>query len=111
MKRTAHEIIQKRRELWVNHQSIERDRDFTESVADYVTRPESKAIRKEIANNPELLIEMLFVIVDKDKKTVPFILNEVQRQFINDLNQAIADYIACKRLHLKFLVLKGRQQG
>jgi len=111
MARTAYEIISKRRELWVNHQSVERDRDFTESVAEYVTRPESKGIRKEIANNPELLIEMLFVIVDKDKKTVPFILNEVQRQFINDLNQSREDYRQGKRLHLKFLVLKGRQAG
>jgi hypothetical protein len=109
--KTAQEIIQKRRELWVKHHNIERDRDFTESVAEYITRPESKAIRKEIAKHPELLIEMLFVIVDKDKKTVPFFLNEVQREFINDLNQALEDYRQGKRLHLKFLVLKGRQQG
>lgn len=108
---TAAQIIAKRRELWANSHDIERDKDFTESVAEYMVRPESRAIRKEIAKHPESLIEMLFVIVDKEKKTVPFILNEVQQQFINDLNQAREDYRQGKRLHLKFLVLKGRQQG
>ena len=51
------------------------------------------------------------MIVDKDKRTVPFFLNDVQKSFIKDLNQAISDFKQGKRLHLKFLVLKGRQQG
>jgi hypothetical protein len=109
--KTARDIINKRRELWEQHHDIEQDKAFTESSAEYMLRPGSEPLRQEVRGSPELLVEMLFVVVDKDKKTVPFFLNEVQRQFIDDLNVAIADYKACKRLHLKFLVLKGRQQG
>ncbi len=109
--KTAQEIINKRRELWLKHKNIEKDREYTESVAEYITRPDSKGIRKEIQSNPEHLIEMMFVVVDKNKKTVPFFFNEVQSAFINDLNQAREDFRQGKRLHLKFLVLKGRQQG
>jgi hypothetical protein len=108
---TAQEIIIKRRQLWELHRSIENDREFIEAVADYIIQPQNEQIREEIRNNPELLIELCFVIVDKDKKTVPFFLNDVQQEFIKDLNQAIDDYNQGKRLHLKFLILKGRQQG
>jgi len=109
--KTAQEIIAKRKELWYQHQDIEQDREYTQSVAEYMLSDKGKTIRDEIGNNPELLIEMVFVIVDKNKQTVPFFINTVQGLFLDDLNQAIQDYKAGKRLHLKFLVLKGRQQG
>jgi hypothetical protein len=109
--KTAAEIIAKRKELWNTYRDIERDQEFTLAVANYIVSEEGKTVREEIGKNPECLIEMVFVIVDKDKKTVPFFINTVQRMFANDLKQAIADYQAGKRLHLKFLVLKGRQQG
>lgn len=108
---TAQEIINKRRELWEQHQSIEKDRQYIESVAEYITRPENKDIRREINKEPRLLIEMVFVVVDKNKNTVPFFLNDVQREFSNDLYQAERDFKAGLLLSLKFLVLKGRQQG
>lgn len=109
--KTAQEIIAKRKELWYQHQDIEQDREFTQSVADYILSDKGKTIREQIGNNPELLIEMVFVIVDKNKQTVPFFINTVQGLFLDDLNRAIEDYKVGKRLHLKFLVLKGRQQG
>ena len=109
--KTAREIINKRRELWLKHKNIEKDREYTESVAEYITRPDSKGIRKEIHREPRLIIEMVFVIVDKEKNTIPFFLNDVQREFSNDLYQAEKDLKAGLILALKFLVLKGRQQG
>ena len=54
---------------------------------------------------------MTFSIVDKEQKTVPFFLNDVQKGFISDLNKAKEEYKQGKRNYLKFLVLKGRQQG
>lgn len=109
--RTAAEIIAKRKHLWEQHRDIEKDQTFTQATAEYIVGSEGESIRQEIQNNPELLVEMVFVIVDKNKQTVPFFINTVQWLFINDLKQAIEDFKAGRRLHLKFLVLKGRQQG
>lgn len=102
-------IIDRRRELWEAHHDIEQDREYREATAQYlIEHPEARA---EVKDHPEYLIEMLFVIVDKSKRTVPYFLNDAQRQFSERLNKAVEDFKQGKRLHLKFLVLKGRQQG
>lgn len=111
MSYTAQDIIAKRRALWEESRSIELDKEFAAAIADYITGAAGTDLRQEIDRTPELLIEMVFVIVNKKLQTVPFFLNEVQRSFIADLNQAIDDYNQGKRLDLKFLILKGRQQG
>ncbi len=108
---TANGIIEKRRELWNQQQDIQLDKEYVESIAEYLLLPEAEPLRQEIKDHPEYLIEMCMVIVNKDRKTIPFFFNDVQIDFINDLNQAIADYKAGRRLSLAFLVLKGRQQG
>ena len=107
----ARQIIEKRREMWESARDIEKDREYIEAVARFLVMPEGADLREEIHHHPELLIEMVFVIVDKKLQTVPFFLNEVQRSFIEDLNRAIEEQRAGQRLDLKFLVLKGRQQG
>ena len=104
-------IIEKRREMWEATGDIEKDREYIEAVAMFLVKPEGADLREEIYLSPELLIEMVFHIVDKQQRTVPFFLNEVQRSFIEDLNQAIEEQGTGQRLDLKFLVLKGRQQG
>ncbi|WP_127580173.1 hypothetical protein [Paenibacillus koleovorans] len=106
---TCQRIIDRRKELWEQDGSIERDREYRDAVAQYILDHEH--IRQEILEYPERLIEMCFVIVDKDKNVVPFFLNEVQLDFVARLNRAIKDYKQGKRLQLKFLILKGRQQG
>ena len=106
---TCQTIIDRRRELWEQHHNIERDREYREAVAQHIL--DNEHIRQDIRAYPERLIEMCFVIVDKDKSTVPFFLNDVQRDFIGRLNQAVKEYKAGQRLQLKFLILKGRQQG
>jgi hypothetical protein len=105
----AQDIINKRHELW--NGNIEDDKVFLKSVAEYILSDKGETIREEIKHNPEYLIEMAFCIVDKTQQTVPFFINKVQRKFLRTLNQAIKDFKAGKRLHLKFLILKGRQQG
>jgi len=106
---TCQRIIDRRKELWQQHQDIQQDREYREAAAQYILDHEH--IRQEVSDYPERLIEMCFVIVDKDKQTVPFFLNDVQHDFVDRLNQAVRDYRAGKRLSLKFLILKGRQQG
>lgn len=109
--KTCKDIIEKRKQLWKDHRDIEKDREFITASVQYILKPDSKAAREEIKRHPEYLIEITFVIVDKNKNTIPFFLNEVQLSFLADINQAKDDYKEGKRLHLKFLVLKGRQQG
>jgi hypothetical protein len=106
---TADRIIEKRKAMWELDRSYQTDNDYINSVAKYIL--ESEELRQEIKNNPEKLIEMCFYIVDKDKHLVPFFLNDVQKDFIDRLNKAIAEYRSGKRLTLKLIVLKGRQQG
>lgn len=106
---TAKQVIQKRKELWEIYQDPNRDFEYTLAVANELL--ENASLLKEVTDNPELLIEMTFTIVDKTKSTVPFFLNDVQHSFINLLNEKIKEHNEGKLLYLRFLVLKGRQQG
>lgn len=107
MNNTAQELIDKRKRLWLKDST--QDKEYIEAIAQHIT--ENKELRKEIKENPELLIELCFSIVDKDKKTVPFILNEVQKDFCSKLNKAKLEHTLGKLHHIRFLILKGRQQG
>ena len=109
--RSAKAIIGKRKELWGRNKDIDKDRVYRGSVADYLTSAAGGSLRTEVKNNPEYLIEMFFVIVDKSQNTVPFFLNEVQQELIAKINEDIELYNQGKKLHLKYLLLKGRQQG
>jgi hypothetical protein len=106
---TAVEIIEKRKKMWADGCGIESDRKYVKAVADYMlNNPE---LQREIQDSPEYLVEMLFHIVDKDKATVPFFFNVVQLDFIKRVGRAKEEYKTGKRLHIRFLILKGRQAG
>lgn len=107
----ANKIINKRKNLWNKHYSLDKDTEYREATANYLVSDKGKELRKEIKSNPEYLIEMFFVIVDKNQQTVPFFLNEVQRELIDIINKDIELFNQGKKLHLKYLLLKGRQQG
>lgn len=109
MKITAKQIIEKRKELWHKNNSASGDYDFISAVANELLINEP--LLDEVINKPELLIEMVFTLVDKNKHTVPFFLNDVQHEFINTLNYSMQKYKEKKISSLKFLVLKSRQQG
>lgn len=108
-KYTADYLIEKRKHLWINHRSLEKDKQFTSLVALEICNDND--LKKEIINNPEKLIELCFVIVDKDKNTVPYFFNEVQVDFVKKLNKAIDDYNKGLITDISLLILKGRQQG
>lgn len=112
MKYTPEYLIEKRKEKWNTidkEKRLDEDRKFREAVANEII--ENKEFRDEIIKYPEYLIELEFVIVDKEQNTVPFFLNEVQKTFIDTLNKAKDDYANQKILSIKLNVLKGRQQG
>ena len=109
MSYTADYIIQKRKEKWEELHDIEFDKDLRNAIADKLLEDED--LRNEVIKNPEKLIEMVFIVVDKDKKTMPFFLNPVQKKFIDILNKAIEDYENDLIPSISILILKGRQQG
>ena len=106
---TADYLIQKRKEKWEELHDIEYDKRLRGAIVEEMLT--SKTLLDEIKRYPEKLIELVFIVVDKDKKTMPFFLNEVQREFMDILNKAIDDYNAGIITSISLIILKGRQQG
>lgn len=94
-------LTQKRRALWESNHDLTIDASLTESIADEIL--DSEKLRGEVISQPYLLIEACFTIVDKKKRSVPFFLNDVQREFIERLSRDGAKK--------PYFILKGRQQG
>lgn len=109
IKVTADFLIDRRKRIWEKYRDIKRDEKFV--LATCLEIIKNKNLRSEIVEYPEKLIELAFTVVDKNKKIVPFFLNEVQHSFINTLNKAIKDYEEGLIVNISLLVLKGRQQG
>jgi hypothetical protein len=106
---TADFLIQKRKEKWEELQDIEYDKELREAIAAEIIN--NRALLDEIRVYPEKLIELVFVVVDKEQHTMPFFLNDVQREFLDILNEAKRDFEDGKIPEISLLVLKGRQQG
>lgn len=109
MSYTADFLIAKRKEKWNELHSIEYDKQFREAVANEILTDAD--LLAEIRRYPEKLIELVFIVVDKNQKTLPFFLNDVQHSFMDTLNKAIEDFNNGDITDISLLVLKGRQQG
>lgn len=106
---TADYLIQKRREKWEETHSIDYDKQLRSAIANELV--ENIGLREEVIGYPEKLIELMFIVVDKNQQTMPFFLNDVQHSFIDTLNKAKKDFKEGKITNISLLVLKGRQQG
>lgn len=95
------EIIGRRRALWQRERSVERDRAFIAAAAREITMDAGN--RRAVRERPWLLVEACFTVVDKNGRTLPFFLNEVQRDFVSRIER--------EGTSRPFLILKGRQQG
>ncbi len=109
MSYTADQLIAKRKEKWQALGDIEADKRLRNAIAKELGR--DWALLEEVQKNPEKLVQLLFVVVDKNQKTMPFFFNEVQQDFVDTLNKAIEDFKAGIIPEVSLLVLKGRQQG
>ena len=109
MSYTAEYLIQKRKDKWNELHSIDYDKKFREAVVHELMN--DSELLAEYEKNPEKLIETVFVVVDKNQKTMPFFFNDVQRDFVETLNRAIENFNEGKITDISLLVLKGRQQG
>ena len=106
---TADYLIQRRREKGEELHSIDFDKKLRAAIA--LEMLSDRALLDEVRRYPEKLIELAFVVVDKNQTTMPFFINDVQRDFLNRLNQAREDFDAGRITDISLLVLKGRQQG
>ncbi len=109
MKYTADYLIQKRKDKWNELHSIDYDKKFRDAVASEILN--NAELLAEVTNHPEKLVELCFIVVDKNQKTMPFFFNDVQQDFIDTLNQAIEDFNAGIITDISLVILKGRQQG
>lgn len=101
---TIADITEKRKKLWKEYlEGVKPNQDeaYTRDAARWIL--ESPSIMAEVQAKPYLLIEAVLTVVDKNKKTVPFFLNEVQQDFI-----AQTEKYGRGR---PYFILKGRQQG
>lgn len=98
---TVQDIIDKRRRIWGEKHDLDLDKALVK--ASVVKILETPSLVEEVQAKPYLLIEVAFYIVDKKRETVPFFLNEVQKDFINKLETL--------GTNKPFFILKGRQQG
>lgn len=106
---TADYLIQKRKDKWNELHSIDYDKKFREAVAHELLT--NSHLLEEVRRYPEKLIELVFIVVDKNQKTMPFFLNDVQHEFMDTLNKAKEDFESGAITDISLLVLKGRQQG
>ena len=65
---SADELIQKRKDLWQNKHSIFQDKKLRQAIANEIIKNEQ--LRSEIQEYPEKLIELLFVVVEKEGNRV-----------------------------------------
>lgn len=98
---TVNDIIEKRRRIWEEKHDIDYDKQLVRAAVIKILSTPS--LSEEVIAKPYYLIEVAFYIVNKERKTVPFFLNEVQKDFIKQLET--------KGTSKPFFVLKGRQQG
>lgn len=101
MKLDLEYLAEKRRVLWYQNKSPALDKEYCEALAEKIM--EDPYLQAELEEKPYLLIECCFTIVDKSKKCVPFFFNEVQRDFIRQI-----ELHGTKK---PYFILKGRQQG
>lgn len=101
MKLTIKDITERRKLRWRERGDLAYDRRLVEAAVERIFS--DRALMEEILERPWLLIEATFLIVDKKKRTVPFFLNEVQRDFLTTFSE--------RGTGKPYYVLKGRQQG
>ena len=98
---TIEEMVQKRKLRWQEGRGIEYDSQLVAVIADTIL--DTPELVAQVRAKPHLLIECCFSLVDKNKKNVPFFLNDVQKDFIEQTEKL--------GRNKPFFVLKGRQQG
>ncbi|MEG1087752.1 MAG: hypothetical protein RSD79_06780 [Cetobacterium sp.] len=105
------EWIAERKRLWeITEGDI--DADFEWRVASWREIVLNEDTFKELIEKPWLLIELQFVVIDKEFNEVPFFLNDVQKDFQENILGPLYEKQNKREIEqIKIKILKGRQQG
>lgn len=104
------DYVEERKKLWNKTKDIELD--FEWRRASWLELIENTDTFKELLENPWYLMEMHFCVIDKEFNEVPFFLNEVQSDFLNNVLLPLVKKQNEKEIEqIKIKILKGRQQG
>lgn len=104
------EYIAERKKLWNKTRDIEEDHLWRR--ASWYELIDNRETFKELIENPWYLMEMHFCVIDKEFNEVPFFLNEVQSDFLNNVLLPLVKKQNEKEIEqIKIKILKGRQQG
>lgn len=95
------DIEEARRSLFERTGNMRKDREFVRLAFEKALS--NPNILREIKEDPTCLIQSAFTVVDKNKKTLPFFLNEVQKDFLRVFRERGGEK--------PYFILKGRQQG
>nr|DAV86955.1 MAG TPA: Terminase large subunit [Caudoviricetes sp.] len=107
---TCKEYIAERKKLWNKTRDIEEDHSWRR--ASWQELIDNRETFKELIENPWYLMEMHFCVIDKEFNEVPFFLNEVQSDFLNNVLLPLVKKQNKKEIEqIKIKILKGRQQG
>lgn len=107
---TCKEYIAERKKLWNKTRDIEEDHSWRR--ASWQELIDNRETFKELIENPWYLMEMHFCVIDKEFNEVPFFLNEVQSDFLNNVLLPLVKKQNEKEIEqIKIKILKGRQQG
>lgn len=101
IKPSLENMVKYRKILWEKNHNVDLDQQYCASCIQEIHK--HMHIEKQIWEKPYLLIEICFLIVDKNAETIPFFLNDVQRDFIQRFDERVTGK--------PIFVLKGRQQG
>lgn len=107
---TCKEYIAERKKLWNKTKDMEEDHLWRR--ASWHELIDNIETFKELLENPWYLMEMHFCVIDKEFNEVPFFLNEVQSDFLNNVLLPLVKKQNAKEIEqIKIKILKGRQQG
>ena len=107
---TCKEYIAERKKLWNKTKDMEEDHLWRR--ASWHELIDNIETFKELLENPWYLMEMHFCVIDKEFNEVPFFLNEVQSDFLNNVLLPLVKKQNEKEIEqIKIKILKGRQQG
>lgn len=107
---TCKEYIAERKKLWNKTKDMEEDHLWRR--ASWHELIDNIETFKELIENPWYLMEMHFCVIDKEFNEVPFFLNEVQSDFLNNVLLPLVKKQNEKEIEqIKIKILKGRQQG
>lgn len=102
--------IEERKKLWDKTKDIDIDEKWRS--ASWKEIATDKNVFKELIENPWHLIQLQFVVIDKDFIETPFFLNNVQEQFQENILVPLYFKQQNREIEqIKIKILKGRQQG